>query len=156
MPFPILNLLGLKDFKMILRVTAAQCCCTQLTNEDLEQIDTDDLEEMDPNGSETPTNALIVTDGIGYDWSYQAEERPTDFAQIGPFIYSVNGNEEDNNQVNDRYKAVGLWLDDSVFKSKVSETITSVPKIETTASKTSKNGLEKPKTIRSSALLIEE
>nr|GEZ37360.1 hypothetical protein [Tanacetum cinerariifolium] len=40
--------------------------------------------------------------------------------------------------------------------SKVSETITSVPKIETTASKTSKVSLEKPKTIRSSAPLIKE
>ncbi|GJR18012.1 ribonuclease H-like domain-containing protein [Tanacetum coccineum] len=47
-------------------------------------------------------------------------------------------------------------LDDSVFKSKVSETITSVLEIETTTSKTSKDSLEKPKTIRSSAPLIEE
>ncbi|GJZ47527.1 hypothetical protein Tco_0601359 [Tanacetum coccineum] len=29
---------------------------------------------------ETPANALVVSDGIGYDWSYQAEEGPTDFA----------------------------------------------------------------------------
>ncbi|GJR77454.1 putative ribonuclease H-like domain-containing protein [Tanacetum coccineum] len=29
---------------------------------------------------ETPVNALVVTDGIGYDLSYQAEEGPTDFA----------------------------------------------------------------------------
>nr|GEZ66516.1 hypothetical protein [Tanacetum cinerariifolium] len=47
-------------------------------------------------------------------------------------------------------------LDKYVFKSKVSETITSVPKIETNASKTSKDSLEKPKTIRSSTPLIEE
>nr|GEW36255.1 ribonuclease H-like domain-containing protein [Tanacetum cinerariifolium] len=47
-------------------------------------------------------------------------------------------------------------LDNFVFKSKVSETITSVPKIETNASKTSKDSLEKPKTVRSSAPLIEE
>nr|GEX82761.1 hypothetical protein [Tanacetum cinerariifolium] len=47
-------------------------------------------------------------------------------------------------------------LDSSVFKSKVSETITSVPKIETNASKTSKESWEKPKTVRSNALLIEE
>nr|GEW72337.1 retrotransposon protein, putative, Ty3-gypsy subclass [Tanacetum cinerariifolium] len=85
-------------------------------NEDLEQIDTDDLKEMDlkwqvkcynchrrgyfarecraPRNQgnrnrdntrrvvpvETPANALVVTDGIGYDWSYQAEEGPRDFA----------------------------------------------------------------------------
>nr|GEZ24714.1 hypothetical protein [Tanacetum cinerariifolium] len=47
-------------------------------------------------------------------------------------------------------------LDNFVFKSKVRETITSVPKIETNASKTSKDSLEKPKTVRSSAPLIEE
>nr|GEX06619.1 retrotransposon protein, putative, unclassified [Tanacetum cinerariifolium] len=29
---------------------------------------------------ETPANALVVTDGMGYDWSYQVEEGPTDFA----------------------------------------------------------------------------
>ncbi|GKC83156.1 hypothetical protein Tco_1138873 [Tanacetum coccineum] len=29
---------------------------------------------------ETSVNALVVTDGMGYDWSYQAEEGPTDFA----------------------------------------------------------------------------
>ncbi|GKB13211.1 hypothetical protein Tco_0847134, partial [Tanacetum coccineum] len=30
---------------------------------------------------ETPANALVVQDGIGgYDWSFQAEEGPTNFA----------------------------------------------------------------------------
>ncbi|GJR46931.1 ribonuclease H-like domain-containing protein [Tanacetum coccineum] len=47
-------------------------------------------------------------------------------------------------------------LDDYVFKSTLSETITSVSKIDKIASKTSKDSLEKPKTIRSSAPLIEE
>nr|GEW34307.1 hypothetical protein [Tanacetum cinerariifolium] len=60
---------------------ANQSNSLQLDNEYLEQIDTDDLEA---NGSqmvvETPANALVVTDGIGYDWSYQAEEGPTNFA----------------------------------------------------------------------------
>nr|GFB52267.1 hypothetical protein [Tanacetum cinerariifolium] len=78
---------------------ANQSNSPQLENEDLEQIDTDDLEDMDLNGRapksqrnrngdntrkvipmETPTNALVVTDGMGYDWSYQAKEGPTNFA----------------------------------------------------------------------------
>nr|GEU29452.1 ribonuclease H-like domain-containing protein [Tanacetum cinerariifolium] len=84
----------------------------------------------------------------------------------------------DDNQVNDKFKKgegyhvipppyTGNYmplkadlsyagLDNYVFKSKVSEPITSVPKIETNAFKTSKDSLEKPKTVRSSAPLIEE
>ncbi|GKC48090.1 hypothetical protein Tco_1065812, partial [Tanacetum coccineum] len=89
---------------------------------------------------------------------------------------SVNKCEEDNDQVNDRFKKVEGYhvvpppytenympsrpdlsfagLDDSVYKSKVSETITRMPNIETTASKTSKDSLEKPKIVRPSAPLI--
>ncbi|GJV07662.1 ribonuclease H-like domain-containing protein [Tanacetum coccineum] len=47
-------------------------------------------------------------------------------------------------------------LDDSVYKSKVSGTITSVPNVETTVTKTSKESLEKPKTVRFSAPIIED
>nr|GEU60853.1 putative ribonuclease H-like domain-containing protein [Tanacetum cinerariifolium] len=84
----------------------------------------------------------------------------------------------DDNQVNDRFKKskgyhavppsyIGDYmplrpdlsfagLDNYVFKSKVSEAITSVLKIKTNASKTSKDSLEKPKTVRSSAPIIED
>nr|GEV62954.1 hypothetical protein [Tanacetum cinerariifolium] len=212
---------------------------------------------------ETPANALVVTDGMGYDWSYQAKEGPTDFAlmahsssgssssdikvrdnsitelknqleeslkekddlklklekfetfsknltnlinsQISPkdktslgydsqlnerdlnnksdvfesaFDSSVNESEEDNSQANDRYKAgegyhavpppyTGNFmpprpdlsfagLDDSVFKSRMSEIVTNVHETKTSASKTSKKSIKKPKTVRSSAPLIEE
>nr|GEX42129.1 ribonuclease H-like domain-containing protein [Tanacetum cinerariifolium] len=86
--------------------------------------------------------------------------------------------DEDDNQVNDRFKKDEgyhvvllpytrnymplradlsfVGLDNSVFKSKVSKTITSVPKIKTNAFKTSKDSLEKPKTVRSSAPIIED
>nr|GFA26530.1 hypothetical protein [Tanacetum cinerariifolium] len=158
-----------------------QSNASQLDNEDLEQIDTDDLKEIDlkwqvarltmrvkrrghfarecraprnqgNRNRDTPTrnalvdisttNALVVYDGIdSYDWSFQAEEELTNFtlmAYISRADLSFAG------------------LDDYVFKSKVSKTITSVPKIETRASKTSKDSLEKPKMVRSSAPLIEE
>ncbi|GKB87553.1 hypothetical protein Tco_0959825 [Tanacetum coccineum] len=261
----------------------------QLNNEDLEHIDTDDLEEMDlkwqvamltmrvkrflkktgrnlnfngketvgfdktkvechrrghfarecrappnqgnSNGDvpriivpvETPANALVVQDGIGgYDWSFQAEEGPTDFALMAHLSSgsssssssdsevrdnsitelknllaealrenddlklklenevfestsdsSVNEIEEENNQLNDRFKKVEGYhafpppytgnympsrpdlsfagLDDSVYKTNVSETITSVPRNESTASKSSKDNLEQPKDVRPSA-----
>ncbi|GKE79674.1 hypothetical protein Tco_1545794 [Tanacetum coccineum] len=91
---------------------------------------------------------------------------------------SVNESEEDNNQVKDRYKTgegyhavpspyTGNFmpprpdlsfagLDDSVYKSKVSETITSKDSLDTTASETSKDSLEKTTTVRPSAPIIEE
>nr|GEX27560.1 ribonuclease H-like domain-containing protein [Tanacetum cinerariifolium] len=135
---------------------------------------------------ETHVNALVVTDGMGYDWSYQVEEGPTCFALMAfsslgssssdietglgydsqfnerdlnnkrdvfesAFDSSMNESEEDNNQANDRYKA-----DDSIFKSAMSETVTSVHETETSASKTSKESMEKPKTVRSSAPIIED
>ncbi|GJZ44893.1 ribonuclease H-like domain-containing protein [Tanacetum coccineum] len=219
---------------------------------------------------ETLANALVVTDGIGYDWSFQAEEGSTDFAlmahlssssssssssntevrdnsitelknqlvetlrekddsklklekfetssmkltklinsQISIFNKSsvgfdsqmnenelhdchlnksavfesasdrsVNEIEEENNQVNDRFKKVEGYhavpppytrnympsrpdlsfagLDNSVYKTNVSKTISSVPRIESTASKSSKDSLEQPKDFRPNAPIIEE
>nr|GFA00248.1 hypothetical protein [Tanacetum cinerariifolium] len=89
----------------------------------------------------------------------------------------MNENEEDNNQANDRYKegkgyhAVSLpytgnfmllrpdlsfaGLDDSVYKSVISEPITSVYETETSTSKTNKESMEKPKTIWPSVPIIE-
>nr|GEX74203.1 hypothetical protein [Tanacetum cinerariifolium] len=58
----------------------------QLDNDDLKQINADDLKEMDLNGEwplETSTSNALVSqcDGVGsYDWSFQAEEEPTNYA----------------------------------------------------------------------------
>nr|GEX56605.1 ribonuclease H-like domain-containing protein [Tanacetum cinerariifolium] len=74
--------------------------------------------------------------------------------------YDGQGNESEVlNNVFDNSESDGIdnqVNNSAVFKSKVSETITSVPKIETNASKTSKDGLEKPQTVRSSAPIIED
>nr|GEW98805.1 hypothetical protein [Tanacetum cinerariifolium] len=187
---------------------------------------------------ETPANALVVIDGMGYNWSYQAKEGLVDFALMA-FLSSgsssldtevrdnsitepknkleeslkekddlklklekfetssknltnlinsqlsskdktglgydhqltkidlsnksdvfesasdssVNESEEDNNQANYRYKA---GLDDSIFKSAISKPITSVHETETSTSKTIKESMEKPKTIRPSAPIIKD
>nr|GEV12520.1 hypothetical protein [Tanacetum cinerariifolium] len=109
--------------------------------------------------------------GLGYDGHVNESE------VLNNVVNSFESDWNDN-QVNDRFKksegyhAVPLprtrnymppradlsfaGLDDFVFKSKVSETITSVPKIETNASKTSKDSLKKPKTVRSSAPIIKD
>nr|GEY03725.1 hypothetical protein [Tanacetum cinerariifolium] len=188
---------------------------------------------------ETPASALVVQDGLGgYDWSYQAEEGPTDFALMAHSSDSSNSEvqscsneclqsfknlqkqydqqkkilnkanleildlknqleeaikekddlkekltnvseiDEDNNQTKDRYK-VGIGyhtvphpytgnymppranisfagLYDSVFKFKISETRTSVNENESIASKSSEEIREEPKTVRSSAPIIED
>ncbi|GJZ64522.1 hypothetical protein Tco_0620943 [Tanacetum coccineum] len=50
----------------------------------------------------------------------------------------------------------GIDSEISVYKTNVSETISSVPRIESTASKSSKDSLEQPKDVRPSAPIIEE
>ncbi|GKE90485.1 hypothetical protein Tco_1567960, partial [Tanacetum coccineum] len=122
-------------------------------------------------------NQISVNDktGVGFD-SQMNENELFESASDS----SVNESKEDNNQVNDRYKTgegyhavlppyTGNFmpprpdlsfarLDDSIFKSTVSETltVTSVPETETNASKTSIESMEKPKTVRSNAPIIEE
>nr|GEU76686.1 hypothetical protein [Tanacetum cinerariifolium] len=85
---------------------ACQSNTPQLDNEDLEQIDTDELEEIDLKWNqgnksadnerivvpvETPASTLVVQDGLGgYDWSYQAEEGPTNFVLMAHSSDSTN------------------------------------------------------------------
>nr|GEV43565.1 hypothetical protein [Tanacetum cinerariifolium] len=130
-----------------------------LDNEDLEQIDTDDLKEMD-----LKWQVAILTMRVK--------------SEVLNNVVDSCESDGDDNQVNDGFKKSKGYhavypsytktympprvdlsfarLDDFVFKSKVSETITSVSKIETNASKTSKDSLEKPKTVRSSTPIIED
>ncbi|GJZ97595.1 putative ribonuclease H-like domain-containing protein, partial [Tanacetum coccineum] len=166
----------------------------ELDNEDLEQIDTNDFEEMDLKWQvamltmrvecynchkrghfarecrassnqgnrnrdtprrivpvDTPANALVVQDGIGgYDWSFQAEEGPTDFALMASLSLGSSSSLSSDSEV---YRH---GLDDYVYNTNVSETISSMPRIEPTASKSSKDNLEQPKDVRPSAPIIEE
>nr|GEU43775.1 ribonuclease H-like domain-containing protein [Tanacetum cinerariifolium] len=107
---------------------------------------------------ETPANALVVTDRMGYDWRYQAKEGPTDFAlmafsSLGKGYHAVPP-PYTRNFIPPRPDLSFAGLDDSVFKSAISEPITSVHETETSTSKTSKESIEKPKTVRPSALII--
>nr|GEW22131.1 hypothetical protein [Tanacetum cinerariifolium] len=83
--------------------------------------------------------------GLGYDG--QMIECDVNNSKVLNNVVDSFESDGDDNQVNYRFKK-----DNSVFKSKVRETTTSVPKIETKASKTSKDSLEKPKTVRKLAL----
>ncbi|GJU42826.1 ribonuclease H-like domain-containing protein [Tanacetum coccineum] len=51
---------------------------------------------------ETPANALVVQDGIcGYDWSYQVEEGPTNFALMAHLSSSSSSSSSLNTEVRD-------------------------------------------------------
>nr|GEW33286.1 putative ribonuclease H-like domain-containing protein [Tanacetum cinerariifolium] len=111
--------------------------------------------------------SAIDKTGLGYDGHVNESE-------VFNNVVDSCESDRDDNQVNDRFKKgegyhavlppyTGNYmppradlsftgLDNSIFKSKVSKTITSVPKIETNASKTCKDSLEKPKTVRNTTI----
>nr|GEV11032.1 retrovirus-related Pol polyprotein from transposon TNT 1-94 [Tanacetum cinerariifolium] len=191
----------------------------RLDNEDLEQIDTNDLEEMnlkwqvamltmrvkrfikktgmklDLNGKEIvgfdrtkveediaflkyDVNEISAVDKTGLSYDVQMNESDVNESEVLSNVVDSYEGDADDNQVNDRFKKDEGYhavpppytrnympsrtdlsfnrLDNSIFKSKVRETTTSVLKIETNASKTSKDSLKKPKTVRSSAPIIED
>nr|GEU87077.1 hypothetical protein [Tanacetum cinerariifolium] len=126
---------------------------------------------------------LKIIDKIGLGYDGQMNESDLNDIHVNESevlnnVFDSRKSDGDNGQVNDRFKKGEGYhavpppytgncmppradlsfagLDDLVFKSKVSKTITSVPKLESSASKTSKDSLEKPKTFRPSAPLIEE
>nr|GFA63138.1 hypothetical protein [Tanacetum cinerariifolium] len=91
---------------------ASQSLSPQLDNEDLKQIDADDLKEMDLKWQmamlkmrarkrsvpvETSTSNALVSQCDGtcsYDWSYQAEEEPTNFALMAFSSSSLNSSSD--------------------------------------------------------------
>nr|GEV38134.1 reverse transcriptase domain, reverse transcriptase zinc-binding domain protein [Tanacetum cinerariifolium] len=153
-----------------------------LDNEDLKQIDTDDLEGMDLKWKMAMLTVRVkrFIKKMGRNLNFNGKETiGFDKTKVHPAqILSMNKSKEDNNQATDRYKAGEgyhavpppynrnfmpprpdmsfVWLDDSIFKFVISETITSVHKTETSASKTSEESMEKPKSVRHSAPIIED
>ncbi|GJR17917.1 putative ribonuclease H-like domain-containing protein [Tanacetum coccineum] len=121
---------------------------------------------------ETSANALVVQDGIGYQMGFESlearivfhEKNEASYEESIAFLkYDVQseGYHEVPPPFTGNFKPTRAdlsfaGLDDSVYKSKVSETITSVPNVETTVTKTSKDSLEKPKNVRFSAPIIED
>ncbi|GJR54463.1 ribonuclease H-like domain-containing protein [Tanacetum coccineum] len=81
--------------------------------------------------------AFLKQNGLGYDSQMNKSE-------VVHSVFNSRESDVDDSPVNDRFKT-----DDSVYKTKVSETKTSI-------SKTGKDIVEKPKTVRPSAPIIEE
>ncbi|GJS13553.1 putative ribonuclease H-like domain-containing protein [Tanacetum coccineum] len=124
----------------------------------------------------TPANALVVQDGIGgYDWSYQAEEGTTDFALMAHLSSGSSSSSSSNteygfgfdSQINENELHDCHLNKGKVFKSASDSSVNeieeennqvndSVPRNESTASKSSKDSLEQPKDVRPSTPIIEE
>nr|GEX74115.1 ribonuclease H-like domain-containing protein [Tanacetum cinerariifolium] len=109
---------------------AIQSNNSKLDNEDLQQIDPDDLEEMDLKWQmdmltirgtqeldrnreptrrtvqveQTTSNALVAQDGLGYDWIFQAEEAPTNFALMAYTSPGCSSASNSDTEVNHKYK----------------------------------------------------
>ncbi|GJY47982.1 ribonuclease H-like domain-containing protein [Tanacetum coccineum] len=125
---------------------------------------------------ETSANALVVQDGIGSSRSSSSDSKVSTYSKA--CLKSYESLKEHFDKQKEQLKKSNLeiivpppftgnfkiaradlyfaGLDDSMYMSKVSETITSVPNAETTVTKTSKDSLEKPKTIRFSAPIIKD
>nr|GEW62163.1 uncharacterized mitochondrial protein AtMg00810-like [Tanacetum cinerariifolium] len=113
------------------------------------QTNESDLNDIHVNKSKVLNNVVESRESDGNDNQLNYMFKKGEGYHVIPHPYT-------RNYMLPRANLSFAGLNNSVFKSKVSETITSVLKIETNASKTSKDSLEKPKTVRSSAPLIEE
>ncbi|GJR55653.1 putative ribonuclease H-like domain-containing protein [Tanacetum coccineum] len=125
-----------------------------------------DVQVKDISIKELKNYQITAKDKTGLGFEEQVNE-----SEVLDNVFDSRESDGDDNPVNDRFKKVEgyhavpplytgnympsrpdlsfVGLDDSVYKTKVSETITS-------AFKTSKDSLEKPKTVRPSAPIIEE
>nr|GEY35616.1 reverse transcriptase [Tanacetum cinerariifolium] len=138
------------------------------------------FEESSKNLTKLINSQMSANDktGLGYDSQLSENEMPKCEIFETASDSSVSEIDEDNNQAKDRYK-VGIGydvvlppytgnymlpranlsfagLDDYVFKFNISETKTSVNENELIASKSSEEIREEPKTVRSSAPIIED
>ncbi|GJR95568.1 ribonuclease H-like domain-containing protein [Tanacetum coccineum] len=143
----------------------------------------ENFEESSKNLTKLINSQISAKDktGLGYDGQMNESELNNIHMNESEVVHSVFNSREsdvDDNLVNDRFK-IGegfhavpppytrnympprpdlsfAGLDEYVFKSAVRKTTTSVPETETSISKTSKDIVEKPKTVRPSAPIIEE
>nr|GEU55946.1 ribonuclease H-like domain-containing protein [Tanacetum cinerariifolium] len=127
---------------------------------------------------DSKTSAKVKT-GLGYDSQFNEKEvLDTKEEEVTETVFDNRSSDEENSVANDRFKKCEGYhavpppltgnymppkpdmsfagLDDSIYKFKISETVTSLAKDENDAPKTSTAFVEKPKEDRSSAPLIED
>nr|GEV22370.1 hypothetical protein [Tanacetum cinerariifolium] len=138
------------SFKNLTKLINSQICVINKTGLGYDgQMDESDLNDIHVNKSEVINNVFDNRESDGDDNQVNKRFKKGEGYHAVPPLYTEK-------YMLSRADLSFVGLDNSVFKSKVSETITSVPKIETNASKTSKDSLEKPKPVRSSAPIIKD
>ncbi|GJR18722.1 ribonuclease H-like domain-containing protein [Tanacetum coccineum] len=165
---------GITNFALM-AYTSQGSSCSSNSDSELEEalkekndlkLKLEKFEESSKNLTKLINSQISAKDKAGLSYDSQMNE-----SEVVHSVFNSRECDVDDSLVNDRFK-IGegfhavpppytrnyipsrpdlsfAGLDDSVYKTKVSETIT-------TASKTSKDSLEKPKTIRHSALIIED
>ncbi|GKC68072.1 hypothetical protein Tco_1100670 [Tanacetum coccineum] len=131
------------------------------------------FETSSKNLTKLINSQITAKDKTGLGFDEQVNE-----SEVLDNMFDSHESDRDDNLVNDRFKKVDGYhavpppytgnympsrpdlsfagLDEYVFQSAVRKTTTSVPETETSISKTSKDIVEKPKTVRPSAPIIEE
>nr|GEU59696.1 hypothetical protein [Tanacetum cinerariifolium] len=132
-----------------------------------------------PSSSNSESNKCKVKTGLGYDSQFNEKEvLDIKEEEVTETVFDNRSSDEENSLANDRFKngegyhavshpLIGNYmppkpelsfagLDDSIYKFKMSETVTSLAKDEQDALETSTVCVEKPKEDRSSAPLIED
>nr|GEX16693.1 hypothetical protein [Tanacetum cinerariifolium] len=149
---------------------ASQTNSPQLDNDDLKQIDADDLEEMDlksPRDTrnkdtqrrnvsvETSTSNALVSqcDGVGsYDWVFQADEEPTNYAFMA---FTSSSSSSSNNEVFACDELISFESDESVPTGPVHDSKT-VPNVFNVKPSTTKPTKDMSQSNRHSAHIIED
>ncbi|GJY64600.1 retrovirus-related pol polyprotein from transposon TNT 1-94 [Tanacetum coccineum] len=106
-------------------------------------------------------NALIVQDRLGYDWSYIAQDEPTEFALMA---YTSGSDIEKNEAIYEEkiavleFKVKDKGLDDSVYRPTANKTSASVSQVETSITLHNNTSIEMPrvKSIRPIGVIIED
>nr|GEU74403.1 ribonuclease H-like domain-containing protein [Tanacetum cinerariifolium] len=128
---------------------------------------------------EEDEKALVVQGGLGYDSQFNEKEvLDVKAEEVTEIVFDNRTSDKENSLANDRFKKgegfhavppslTGNYmppkpdlsfagLDDSIYKFKISETVTSLSKYVKDAFETSTAFIEKPKEVRTSAPLIQD
>ncbi|GJW26197.1 putative ribonuclease H-like domain-containing protein [Tanacetum coccineum] len=106
-------------------------------------------------------NALIIQDGMGYDWSYIAQDEPTKFALMAYTANSSGSNTEAQLIVQQKNEVVyeeKIAVLDNLKPIISNKTSASVSQVEASTSQTSNTSVEMPRveSVRPSGVIIED